>query len=58
VLTECLNKARKDRSQYEINLTILNAPKFTQDLIKSTPHKDLAKRFQEIIDEVNLEGKP
>jgi hypothetical protein len=56
--TERLNKARKDRSQTEITLTTSDAPKETQDSIRLTPHKDITKRFQDIIDNLNLEGKP
>jgi hypothetical protein len=55
---ERLNKARKERSQTEITLTTSDAPKDTQDSIRLTPHKDITKRFQDIIDDSNLERKP
>jgi len=55
---ERLNKARQDRAQYEINLTMANAPKDTQELIRSSSYKEIIRRFQETIDKAELGGKP
>jgi hypothetical protein len=58
VVEERLNKARKDLSQHEISLTTIDVDTTTQKLIETTPHKDIAKNLQEVIDNANLEGKP
>ena len=47
-----------DRAQYEITLTISDAPKTMQEMIKSATHRDITKCLQEIIDKANLEGRP
>jgi len=56
--TERLNKAKKDLAQYEISITTAGALKSVQELIQSSPHKNIMKAFQEMIDDAKLEGKP
>src|SRR5579859_57951 len=53
-----LSKARSDRIQYEISLTVADAPKTTQDTIQMENHKQITKRLQETIDNAKLEGAP
>ena len=53
-----MEKARKERSQYEVTLTISDAPDTTNEILASTPHKDITERLQRIVDEAALPEKP
>jgi hypothetical protein len=55
---ERLNKARKERTQYEINLTTSEVERSIQDLIQTLPAKNIKTTLQEAIDNAKLEGNP
>src|SRR5579859_5007136 len=53
-----LKKARKERAQYEVTLTTSGAPASTNQIIASTPYKDITERLQKIVDKASLPDTP
>ena len=53
-----LEKARKERTQYEVTLTTSDAPASMNKVIASTPYKDITEHLQKTVDKATLPDKP